>query len=307
LVFQWESNCTKSNAYKTQLLQEVGFLVVNYSHLTFRLTIYLPFDRKLPIAFSVTLALKVMSKVVVIGIVLAKPIRIAIIEDHELTRIGLKATFYHREGIEVVGDAANGYQGLELLKTTTPDLAIIDIGLPDIDGIELVQLFRQSQEEHPSLTKILMLTMHKGEDSVMAAFAAGADAYCMKDISMEKLEEAIRSTHAGNPWIDPTIASIVLQQLRDNTSSATIDRDKTIQIKGLAGDYAEIVGSAGLTDREIQILQLIVYGCSNSEIAEQLFVTVGTVKTHVRHILNKLCVDDRTHAAVLGLRGGLIE
>lgn len=243
-----------------------------------------------------------------------EPIRIAIVEDHELTRMGLAAALQRSNGLEVVGNAANGYQGLNLLKTTKPDLAIVDIGLPDIDGIELIRLFRESQDEQPSSTKILMLTMHKGEDSVMAAFAAGADAYCMKDINMDKLEEAIRSTHAGNPWIDPTIASIVLQQLRKNTPS-TVDsaerrlgqREKTVQIKGLEGDYADIVGSAGLTDREIEILQLIVRGGSNSEIAEQLFVTVGTVKTHVRHILNKLCVDDRTHAAVLALRAGLIE
>jgi two-component system, NarL family, response regulator LiaR len=240
---------------------------------------------------------------------LEQPIRIAIVEDHELTRMGLEAALQRRDGLEVVGDAANGYQGLNLLKTTQPDLAIVDIGLPDIDGIELIRLFRESQGDTPSSTKILMLTMHKGEDSVMAAFAAGADAYCMKDINMDKLEEAIRSTYAGNPWIDPTIASIVLQQLRQNTPSAAVlgQREKTIQIKGLEGDYADIVGSAGLTDREIEILQLIVRGCSNGEIAEQLFVTVGTVKTHVRHILNKLCVDDRTHAAVLALRAGLIE
>jgi two-component system, NarL family, response regulator LiaR len=178
--------------------------------------------------------------------------------------------------------------------------------LPDIDGIEMVRLFRENQGENPIPTKILMLTMHKGEDSVMAAFAAGADAYCMKDINMDKLEEAIRSTHDGNPWIDPTIASIVLQQLRKNSPSV-VEKQNTIQIRGLEGDYADIVGSAGLTDREIEILQLIVRGGSNGEIAEQLFVTVGTVKTHVRHILNKLCVDDRTHAAVLALRGGLIE
>jgi two-component system, NarL family, response regulator LiaR len=238
---------------------------------------------------------------------LEQPIRIAIVEDHELTRMGLEAALQRRDGLEVVGGAANGHQGLNLLKNTKPDLAIVDIGLPDIDGIELIRLFRESQGDTPSSTKILMLTMHKGEDSVMAAFAAGADAYCMKDVSMDKLEEAIRSTHTGNPWIDPTIASIVLGQLRQNSSPSMVDREKTVQIKGLDGDYADIVGSAGLTDREIEILQLIVRGCSNGEIAEELFVTVGTVKTHVRHILNKLCVDDRTHAAVLALRGGLIK
>jgi two-component system, NarL family, response regulator LiaR len=228
------------------------------------------------------------------------------LEDRELTRIGLDAALQRRDGIEVVGDAANGYQGLNLLKTTKPDLAIVDIGLPDIDGIEMVRLFRDYQGENLLPTKILMLTMHKSKDSVMAAFAARADAYCLKDINMDKLEEAIRSTNEGNPWIDPTIASIVLQQLRKNSPS-TVEKQNTIQIKGLEGEYADIFGSAGLTDREIEILQLIVRGCSNGEIAEQLFVTVGTVKTHVRHILNKLCVDDRTHAAVLVLRAGLIE
>ncbi len=237
---------------------------------------------------------------------MGQPIRIAIVEDHELTRIGLAAALHRRDAIEVVGDAANGYQGLNLLKTTKPDLAIVDIGLPDIDGIEMVRLFREDQGENPILTKILMLTMHQDEDSVMAAFAAGADAYCMKDINMDKLEEAIRSTYAGNPWIDPPIARIVLQQLRKN-SPTTVDGHNTIEIKGLEGEYAEIVESASLTDREIEILRLIVRGCSNAEIAMQLFVTVGTIKTHVRHVLNKLCVDDRTHAAVLALRGGLIE
>ena len=237
-----------------------------------------------------------------------QPIRIVIVEDHELTRMGLEAALQRREGIEVVGDAANGLQGLSVLNSKRPDVAVVDIGLPDIDGIEVIRRFRDSLGANPSTTKILMLTMHNTEDAVMAAFAAGADAYCMKDINMDKLEEAIRSTHEGNPWIDPTIASIVLRQVRQtNQAAATSTSDKKIQIKGLDGEYADIVGSAGLTDREIEILQLIVRGCSNAEIAQQLFVTVGTIKTHVRHILNKLCVDDRTHAAVLALRAGLIE
>lgn len=234
-------------------------------------------------------------------------IRIVIVEDHDLTRMGLEAALQRREGISVIGEAANGIQGLKLLTSEKPDVAIVDIGLPDMDGIEMLRRFREYSTEAEPATKILMLTMHKGEDSVMAAFAAGADAYCMKDISMDKLEEAIRSTYDGNPWIDPTIASIVLQQVRQNELVTAPETEKTVQIKGLDSEYEEIVGNAGLTDREIEILQLIVRGYSNAEIAETLFVTVGTIKTHVRHILNKLCVDDRTHAAVLALRAGLIE
>jgi two-component system, NarL family, response regulator LiaR len=236
-------------------------------------------------------------------------IRVAIIEDHDLTRVGLAAALQHRAELTVIGDAGNGMQGLHLLETTQPDVAIIDIGLPDIDGIELVRRFHQNQPEaHSGKTKVIMLTMHKTQDAVLAAFAAGADSYCMKDISMDRLEEAVKATHAGNPWIDPQIANIILQQIRQgNAEVNAVNHEKTIAIKALDPKYEEIVDHAGLTDREIEILQLIVRGCSNAEIADALFLTVGTIKTHVRHILNKLCVDDRTHAAVLALRAGIIE
>jgi two-component system, NarL family, response regulator LiaR len=208
-----------------------------------------------------------------------------------------------------VGDAKNGIQGLRLLETAQPDVAIVDIGLPGIDGIELVRRFNQQQTTaNQGKTKVIMLTMHKTQDSVLAAFAAGADSYCMKDVSMDRLEEAIKATHAGNPWIDPQIANIILQQVRrGNAPIGDGTTEKNIAIKALDPEYAAIVGQASLTDREIEILQLIVRGRSNAEIADALFLTVGTIKTHVRHILNKLCVDDRTHAAVLALRAGIIE
>ena len=237
-------------------------------------------------------------------------IRIVIIEDHDLTRVGLEAALQRREGFKVVGGAGTAGQGLRLLQTEKPDVAIVDIGLPDMDGIELIGQFRQTDGDPPQ-TKILMLTMHKTPDSVLAAFAAGADSYCMKDIDMDRLEEAIQSTHQGNSWIDPQIASIILQQVRkEETTSKAASKttpEKTVEIKGVDPEYEEIIEKAGLTDREIEILQLIVEGFSNAEIADALYVTVGTVKTHIRHILNKLCVDDRTHAAVLALRAGLIE
>jgi two-component system, NarL family, response regulator LiaR len=236
-------------------------------------------------------------------------IRVVVIEDHDLTRAGLEAALHRREGISVIGDAGNGIQGLRLLEVEQPDVAVVDIGLPDIDGIELVRRFTSGQAEaNQGKTKVIMLTMHKTQDSVLAAFAAGADSYCMKDISMDRLEEAVKATHAGNPWIDPQIADIILQQVRQgNADSGQGSLEKTIAIKALDPEYEEIVDKADLTDREIGILQLIVRGYSNAEIADALFLTVGTIKTHVRHILNKLCVDDRTHAAVLALRAGIIE
>ena len=235
-------------------------------------------------------------------------IRLVIVEDHDLTRVCLEAALQRRDGLRVVGEAANGFQGLHLIQSEKPDIAIVDIGLPDIDGIELVRRVHENQaKEETGKTKVLMLTMHKTVDAVMASFAAGADSYCMKDIDINNLEQAIRATHAGNPWIDPQIASIVLQKFRKDAIEPQPSLGKTINIKALDPEYEEIVDKAGLTDREIEILQLIVQGSSNAEISSALYVTVGTIKTHIRHILNKLCVDDRTHAAVLALRAGIIE
>ena len=235
-------------------------------------------------------------------------IRLVIVEDHDLTRVGLEAALQRRDGLCVVGEASNGFQGLRLIQSEKPDIAIVDIGLPDIDGIELVRHIHENQTEgEVGKTKILMLTMHKTPDAVLASFAAGADSYCMKDTDIDHLEEAIRATHAGNPWIDPQIASIVLKKFRKDTIADQSPGGKTINIKALDPEYEEIVDKAGLTGREIEILQLIVQGSSNAEISDALYVTVGTIKTHIRHILNKLCVDDRTHAAVLALRAGIIE
>lgn len=237
-------------------------------------------------------------------------ISVTLIEDHDLTRVGLRAGLQRQEGIRVMGEAANASSGLKMLETTRPDVAIVDIGLPDMDGIELTRRFRgmQAASEDGFTTKVLILTMHDSEESVLAAFAAGADSYCMKDISVDKLAEALKATHGGNSWIDPAIASIVLRQMRQSAPQlAAIDEVKKISIGGVEPDVEQLLESSPLTERELEILELIVGGCSNAAIAEKLYITVGTVKTHVRNILNKLCADDRTQAAVLALRSGLIS
>lgn len=235
-------------------------------------------------------------------------ISVALIEDHDLTRVGLKAALQRQEGIRVIGEAANAGQGLKLLETSKPDVAIVDIGLPDMDGIELTRRFKQSHPEPTEeRTKVLILTMHDSEDSVLAAFAAGADSYCMKDISTDRLVEALKSTYGGNSWIDPAIASIVLRQMRQSpASSEAIEAAKKVSIGAVEPEYEQLLENYPLTERELEVLELIVAGCSNAAIAEKLYITVGTVKTHVRNILNKLCADDRTQAAVLALRSGLI-
>jgi two-component system, NarL family, response regulator LiaR len=237
-------------------------------------------------------------------------IKVVMIEDHSLTRVGICAALKQYETIEVVGDAANASEGLRIIETLQPDVAIVDIGLPDKDGIELTQEIKKSQENSDKTkTKILILTMHRDEDAVMAAFAAGADSYSIKDISIDNLVQAIQLTNEGNSWIDPNIARIVLKQTRRTKPSPGIsieERKDKLTIEPLAEEYQQVLDTYPLTDRELEVLELIVSGCSNAQIAERLYITVGTVKTHVRNILGKLCADDRTQAAVRALRSGLV-
>ena len=235
-------------------------------------------------------------------------IRVALIEDHDLTRVGIRTALQQRGEIEFVGEAANGVEGLKLLETSKPDVAIVDIGLPDIDGIELTRQFKKFKESNEDTpTKILVLTLQDNEDAVLAAFAAGADSYCMKNISFDNLLEALQVTNEGNAWIDPAIARIVLKQTKSNQQAAEpAALNKTVTINASEPEYSQLIEAYPLTERELEVLQLIVEGCSNATIAEKLFITVGTVKTHVRNILNKLCADDRTQAAVRALRLGLV-
>ena len=234
-------------------------------------------------------------------------IRVVLIEDHDVVRIGLRTVLQIQPGIQVVGEATTGTQGLALLQTIPVDVALVDIGLPGMDGIELTQKFRQFQKEHlDSTTKVIMLTMQGNEETVIAAFAAGADSYCMKDVGIKQLIEAIEMTHTGNAWLDPAIAIIVLRQMRQGIVQPS-NRKQTIEIRSLEPEYEQVLASDPVTEREREVLELMVAGCTNVAIAQQLFITVGTVKTHVRNILAKLCADDRTEAAVRALRSGIIS
>jgi DNA-binding NarL/FixJ family response regulator len=232
-------------------------------------------------------------------------IRVALIEDHDLTRVGIRTALQQKEEIEIVGEAANAADGLKLLRTIQPDIAIIDIGLPDKDGIELTRELKSIGNDELT-TKVLILTLRDNKEAVLAAFAAGADSYCMKDIKYDNLLEAVRVTHNGNAWIDPAIARIVLQQAQQNPPQADSTSGLKTNRTGEAEENEDPIDPYTLTERELEVLQLIVEGCSNALIAERLFITVGTVKTHVRNILNKLCADDRTQAAVRALRSGLV-
>jgi len=217
-------------------------------------------------------------------------IRVVLIEDDDLVCIGLKNALENLTDIDWLGDANTGEEGFQLLQTTQPDVAIMDIGLPDVDGIELTKRIKASPQLQT--TKILILTLQNEETAVLEAFQAGANSYCMKNIRPDLLLEAIRATQAGQAWIDPAIARIVLAYAK--RAEKPDSQNSTEKV------------SSPLTDRELEVLQLIVNGNSNADIAEKLYITVGTVKTHVRNILTKLSAEDRTQAAVHALRSGLV-
>lgn len=235
------------------------------------------------------------------------PIRVIIIEDHTLTRIGLRGVLEAHPQIEIVGEASDGIEGLQLLVDLQPTIAIIDLGLPKMDGIELVQRFKTATNQpKPVNTKLLVLTMRDQETEVLAAFAAGADSYCLKDAEVGQVLEAVLKTAEGYSWIDPAIAGIVLNQLRSEPSVMSRATEGVV-IHGLGSDVGNMIQAYPLTERELEVLELIVQGNSNAEIAESLFLSLGTVKTHVCNILSKLCAADRTEAAVRALRSGLVK
>jgi len=199
--------------------------------------------------------------------------RVAIIDDHALVRAGLR-TELSDAGFEIAGEAGDGPEGLALVAAQHPDVAIIDIALPGFDGIELT---KRIKAEHAQ-TRIVILTMHEIEHDVAAAVAAGADGYCVKNSGTETIVAAVRAAAEGAAYFDPQIAHIVLRSVSDMP----------------------------LTQREVQILRLIAEGTNNLDIADQLNLSLGTVKGHVRDILDKLQAADRTHAAVIGLKRRLI-
>jgi len=208
-------------------------------------------------------------------------IRVVIVEDHALVRAGLR-TSLENAGIDVVAEAPDGIAGLETVTRARPDVAVIDIGLPGKDGIALTRELK-AEADAPG---IVVLTMHELDDEVLAALAAGADAYCVKSSDPAVVIAAVRAVAAGGAYFDPRIAHVVLRKL--------------------SGTQAQ-PASSPLTPRETEILKLIAEGIGNAEIAERLYVSLGTVKGHVADILVKLAASDRAQAAVTAYRRGLIS
>ena len=214
-------------------------------------------------------------------------IKILLVEDHELTRKGIAYSLKTFPDIEIIGDVDNGKKAVDFISSKKPDVILMDIAMPVMNGIDAT---KKINESYPDI-KIIMLTSINEKQSVLSAFHSGANAYCMKDIKSEELINIIKAVMTGAVWIDPNIARYVLDIL---------------QTTGIPAENKTPNNIFNLTAREREILKLIAEGRSNKDIAEKLVLSLHTVKNHVKNIIQKLAVDDRTQAAILAFKENLI-
>lgn len=201
-------------------------------------------------------------------------IRVLVVEDHHVVRQGLVALLSVVDGLEVVGEAADGVEAIGQFRKCVPDVTLIDLRLPRLSGVEVIQRIRM---ESPH-SRFIVLTTYDGDEDIYRALHAGARAYLLKGMTTEELIATIRTVHAGKSHIPPAIA----QRL------------------------AERMGTEELTPREFDVLEQIVHGKSNKEIATELDISEATVKTHINSLLGKLGVTDRTQAATAAIQRGLV-
>jgi DNA-binding NarL/FixJ family response regulator len=202
-------------------------------------------------------------------------IRVLVIEDHPVVRQGLVALLSNATDIEVVGSAADGHEGMELFRSVHPDVTLMDLQMPRLGGVEAIHRIRNEWPE----ARVIVLTTFDGDEDIYRAMQAGAKAYLLKGMEVEELIAAIRTVHMGRASVPSSIAEKLAQR----------------------------IGSQDLTVREVEVLERIVAGRANKEIANDLKISEATVKSHVNSLLGKLGVDDRTHAAVVALQRGIVH
>ena len=217
-------------------------------------------------------------------------IKILLVEDHKLMRVGLKSLFEDTDEMEIISEAQTGKEAIEKYKIIHPDIILMDIGLPDFSGIEATKRILEAN----NLAKIIILTSHLSEQDVLDSLHAGACAYVMKDINIEILKMIIKTIKDGAMWLDPQVVPI----LREKNCGVIPPRQVSRAV------FKE--QHANLTQREYEVLKLVVDGKSNNEIAQTLTISEHTAKAHVCNIIQKLVVDDRTQAAVKALKEGLV-
>ena len=221
-------------------------------------------------------------------------IKVLLVEDHTMVRLGLSLVFENSKDINLIGEAENGKKGVELALKLNPDVILMAIGHPEMDGIQATSLIKKS---NPNI-KVLIFTSRESEDDVFDSLSAGADGYIMKGANEEQMISAIKAVAEGTAWLDPAIARLVLSSVKRQTSTS-VDNNISSVNKNAKNVY-------GLTDREIEVLALIVEGLNNSQIAKRLVITLSTAKAHVHSILQKLYVTNRTQATIQAVKEGLV-
>lgn len=212
-------------------------------------------------------------------------VKVLIVDDSKLTIVGLKTTLKLFDNLEIIGEANDGFIAVEMVQRLNPDVILMDIGMPLMDGIKAT---KEIKKNNPNI-KIIMLTSHEAEQDVLDAFSAGANSYCMKDVDPEILVTVIKSTYEGASWLDPVIAKIVLDKFVSNI-----------------GKFVKNDTPSDLTEREAEVLSQIAKGYSNQQISDNLYISLNTVKTHIKNIFQKLEVEDRTQAAMKAVKEDLI-
>ena len=233
-----------------------------------------------------------------------EPGRILVVDDHEIVRVGLRLIIEEWGDYMVVGEAADGLEAVRQIERLNPDIVFMDVAMPIMDGIEATNAILKNK----ATTGIIMLTADRGEDTVFAALASGAQGYCLKDISPERLHAGVNCVRLGDHWLDKEVAATISDIVRSEIQAARQKGGAKAPPKKKK-DSLELDTDVNdpLSSRELEILDLIVKGFSNNEIADKIYISRDTVKTHVSHILKKLSASDRTHAAVKALRGGLVK
>lgn len=219
--------------------------------------------------------------------------RIAIVDDHDAVREGIEAMLSGEEDLEVVGSASDGREALKLCRSVEPSLVLMDVRMPDMDGLAATRAIKQ---QFPDIS-VLMLTMHSNQDYLLEAVRAGAAGYVLKDAPQSQLTTAIRKVLEGEVSLNRNLANQLLQRLAGGKEG---DPEKA------ARQRRSPVRQNPLTRRELEVLELMALGKTNRDIAEKFVISVGTTKNHVEHIISKLGVSDRTQAVVQALEMGII-
>jgi two-component system, NarL family, response regulator LiaR len=210
----------------------------------------------------------------------ADPIRVLVVDDHAVVREGLRAFLELQDGIEVAGEASDGVEALDVAERIHPDVVLMDLVMPRLDGLEAMRALR---ERHPR-TRVVVLTSFFDDEKLMPALRAGAAGYLLKNAQPQEVVRAVRAAHAGETQLDPVVAARLVESLAG--------RREPLEL---------------LTPREREVLLLIGRGFPNKLIARELGIAEKTVKTHVGNVLSKLGVTDRTQAAVVAVRAGLVD